>query len=65
MVATVTLQRRTEWYNRHAVVVQKVWRGYCSRTTVFDYYERKAYVRSIEQKVRLYNIANDFVDEGD
>jgi hypothetical protein len=38
------------------------WRGYWSRKTKFDYYERKEYVRSIAEKVKFWVVLLKIVD---
>jgi hypothetical protein len=44
---------RMDYYNSQATLIQKVWRGYHSRRTIFDYYGRKKYLVEVGQKVYL------------
>ncbi|CAM4847606.1 unnamed protein product, partial [Rotaria magnacalcarata] len=44
------IQLRLKYYDDNAVKIQKIWRGYYVRKYVLDYYSRKRYLASIEQK---------------
>ena len=42
--------KETSFYNYHAKLIQKLWRGYHSRRTVFDYYARRKYLATLNDK---------------
>lgn len=35
------------YFNHHATVVQKCWRGYFSRSRIHDFYKRKTFLQSV------------------
>lgn len=43
-------QMKLDYYNMMATRIQRTWRGYYSRKNVFDYYKRKDYLLSVQQK---------------
>ncbi|TPX54438.1 hypothetical protein SeMB42_g00281 [Synchytrium endobioticum] len=43
---------RMRRYNRAATLIQKIWRGTYTRRRIFDYAARKAYIRTIEARMR-------------
>ncbi|KAJ3176762.1 spermatogenesis-associated protein 17 [Geranomyces variabilis] len=43
--------RRMAYYFDMAVRIQRIWRGYWTRAHVFNYYERKAYIQAVKEKM--------------
>ncbi|KAI8801145.1 hypothetical protein BJ742DRAFT_40020 [Cladochytrium replicatum] len=40
-----------QFYHSNATIIQKVWRGYCSRKHKFDFNKRKAYINEVKRKI--------------
>ncbi|KAJ3147553.1 spermatogenesis-associated protein 17 [Geranomyces michiganensis] len=43
--------RRMAYYFDMAARIQRIWRGYWTRAHVFNYYERKAYIQAVKEKM--------------
>jgi hypothetical protein len=53
-------ERRIAYFNKMAVEIQRVWRGYDFRRHVFDYWKQKRYLQGIAAtNVRMYRELND------
>ena len=55
-------RERTQYFNDQATTIQRHWRGFWSRKNLFDFYARKAYLRSLHQtnkaiRIELYREA--------
>ena len=39
-----------DYYDRKATRIQAIWKGYITRKKVLNFYERKAYLKALEEK---------------
>jgi hypothetical protein len=44
-------QDRLDYYNKNANMIQKVWRGYKSRSEKFNFFKRRSYIKSLSRLV--------------